>query len=139
MTDINKIHVNYIKRAWVSAELSKDPNTKVGAVIVTRDYSQESTGRNGFPRGIDESGDRWNRPNKYEYVIHAEENAILNAKFDVRGCILYVTHMPCHRCLARIIQSDIHDIYYNLEYSNLTNVDIHADLARYVNITRINI
>lgn len=90
------------------AEWSKDPSTKVGAVIVERDRFVIGMGYNGFPRGIDDAHDRYlNKDLKYKMVVHAEANAILNAVKSVRGCTLYATFFPCPGCAALIIQSGI--------------------------------
>ena len=70
---------HWMEVALVTSKLSKDPSTQVGAVVVTQDNRQCSIGYNGFARGIEETPDKWQRPTKYEYVIHAELNAILSA------------------------------------------------------------
>ena len=110
--------------AMVTSKLSKDPSTQVGAVIVTQDNRQCSIGYNGFAKGIEETPEKWQRPTKYEYVIHAELNAILNSPFDHKGCKLYLTLQPCHRCIEMIVNSGILDVYYLKEYPNLQYKDI---------------
>lgn len=95
------------------AQWSKDPSTKVGAVIVDRCRKVVSMGYNGFPQGVDDDIDRYvDRPLKYSLVVHAELNAILNAKRDVENCTLYVTLSPCRECAKAIIQSGIYDVVY---------------------------
>lgn len=91
------------------ASWSKDPSTKVGAVIVRPNRTIASVGYNGFPRGVDDTPDRLNdRPIKYAMTVHAEANAILSADSSVSGCTLYVTPLhPCSNCAALIIQSGI--------------------------------
>ncbi len=91
------------------SEWSKDPSTKVGAVIVDQNRRIISTGYNGFPVGIMDSFDRYsNRNIKYEMIIHAEANAILFAKQDLHGMAIYTTPLqPCSRCASLIIQSGI--------------------------------
>lgn len=75
---------------------SKDPNTKVGAVIVDREHKVVSIGYNGMPRGLDEEQLSWAKndglDNKYLYVCHAELNAILNTRNGsaLKDCTLYV-------------------------------------------------
>lgn len=91
---------------------SKDPSTKVGAVIVD-DYRRViSTGYNGFPQGVMDSFDRLsNRELKYEMIIHAEVNAILFAKQDLRDATLYTyPFQPCSRCASMVIQSGISSV-----------------------------
>lgn len=88
---------------------SKDPSTKVGAVVVDpKTRVVRGLGYNGFPRGVTDSEERLNdRPTKYSLVVHAELNAILNAK-DVEGCYLYVWPLfTCGECAKSIIQSGI--------------------------------
>lgn len=87
---------------------SKDPSTKVGAVI-TRGNRIVSLGFNGFASGVDDSKERYaDRDFKYPAVIHAEENAMLFSRQDLTGCTIYVWPMPpCARCAAKIIQAGI--------------------------------
>jgi dCMP deaminase len=123
---------HWLKIAHVTSQLSKDPSTKVGAVVVTPDNRQCSLGYNGFADGIEDLEERWHtRPVKYEYVIHAEENAILNSPFDTKGCTLFCTHRCCHKCMARIIRAGIKRVYYVYDYANINHIDIidnHAKL-----------
>lgn len=91
-------------RSW-----SKDPSTKVGAVIVRPDLTIASMGYNGFAKGVDDNEARYlDRDLKYKLVLHAEENAILHAREPLTDYSLYVLPLsPCSLCAARIIQSGI--------------------------------
>ena len=92
---------------------SKDPSTKVGAVIIRPDDTIASVGYNGFPRGIADGDDRLNdRETKYALTIHAEVNAILNAHERLDGCTMIVTHPPCVSCACVAIQAGIKTIKY---------------------------
>lgn len=115
---------HWLRIAQIVAHLSKDPSTKVGAAIVTPDNRQCSIGYNGFPKGVEEFETRWERPEKYDWVVHAELNAITNCPFDTKGCYMYVTHQPCHRCLASIVNAGITKVFYGEEYKNLPRVDV---------------
>lgn len=98
----------FLQLAGHVATASKDPSTKVGAIIVDEKRRIIGTGYNGFPRGIEDTVERYeNRAVKYEMVVHAEINAVLNAVKQVRGCTLYSTFFPCPRCAATIIQAGI--------------------------------
>lgn len=115
--------------ALLSAERSKDPNTQVGACIVSSDNKILSVGYNGAPRGFDDDVDmKWERVGdplhtKYLYVCHAELNAILNSNCDLRGSKLYVALFPCNECAKAIIQSGIKEIIYKEDkYSNTDGV-----------------
>ena len=88
---------------------SKDPSTKVGAVIIDADRRVVSVGYNGLPRGVEDSDERLNnRDIKYKIIIHAERNAILFAQKSLKDCTLYVfPMMPCASCASMVIQSGI--------------------------------
>ena len=107
-------HKRFIDLAYHIASWSKDPSSKIGAVIVDSNRRIVSTGYNGFARGVrDTDGRLWNRDVKYKIVLHAEENAIMFAKQNLDGCSLYVTNMPpCSHCASLIIQSGIKSVYY---------------------------
>lgn len=97
----------------VVASASKDPNTQVGAIIVAPDGSIKSTGYNGFPRKVTDSATRWERPTKYDWVCHAEVNAVYNAArhgIPLEGSKIYVSSIPCSGCAQAIIQSGIREV-----------------------------
>ena len=91
------------------ASWSRDPSTKVGAVIADSDNRIISTGYNGFAQGVEDSDVQWkDRETKYELVIHGEENALIFAQRSIRGCTLYtVPFPPCSRCASKFIQAGI--------------------------------
>lgn len=108
-----KWHKRFFDLAQLIASWSKDPSTKVGAVIVDELRRVVGHGYNGFPRGVDDGEEIYaNRALKLEMVVHAEVNAILNASKDVRGAYLYCTFFPCPQCAAKIIQAGIAKVYY---------------------------
>lgn len=115
---------HFLRLCVEHANMSKDPSTRVGAVIVGPDQEIRSTGFNGFPRRIADTEERLNdRDVKISLVVHAEMNAILNAArigVAVKGCTLYLAATdssgaiwggaPCTRCAVEIIQSGISEI-----------------------------
>ena len=108
----------FMGMAVLSALRSKDPSTKVGAVIVSPDNKVISIGYNGMPRQVDEEKLSWNKgeglDSKYLYVCHAEFNAILNTQMGgtLKGATLYVTLFPCNECAKAVIQTGIKEIVY---------------------------
>ena len=94
---------------------SKDPNTQVGACIVSEDNKILSMGYNGF------EDFPWERDGdvletKYAYVTHSELNAILNYRGGnggLAGAKLYVSLFPCNECAKAIIQSGIKTVIYD--------------------------
>lgn len=104
---MNKWDERFIEMANLVATWSKDPSTQVGSVIVDKNRVV-SHGFNGFPRGVDDSPELYaDRGRKYRRVLHAEQNAIAFANRSVENCTIYITHAPCSRCVAQIIQSGI--------------------------------
>ena len=95
--------------AHLSGMRSKDPNTQVGACIVSPDNKILSMGYNGFPKGCSDDEFPWERENdndrnltKYPFVTHSELNAILNYRGgSLEGTKLYVSLFPCSRCATR--------------------------------------
>lgn len=104
--------------ALLSCERSKDPNTRVGACIVSTDNKILSIGYNGAPIGFDDDKDMpWDREGKpldtkYLFVCHSELNAILNTRNDLRGSKMYVALFPCNECAKAIIQAGIKEVIY---------------------------
>ncbi len=103
-----KWDMQFLEIAQKVSTWSKDPSTKVGAVIYAADKSPVSQGYNGFPRGMDDDERLLNRELKYQKIIHAEENAILFAKRDLDGCSIYnYPFLPCCHCASLLVQSRI--------------------------------
>ena len=102
--------------AILAAKRSKDPNTQVGACIVSQDNIIISTGYNGMPKGCSDDEYPWERvgeETKYPYVVHAELNAVLNANGrDLQGSRIYVALFPCNECAKAIIQSGVKEVVY---------------------------
>ena len=109
--------------AMLSGMRSKDPNTQVGACIVSDKHKILSMGYNGFPTGCSDDAFPWVREgedNKYFYSTHSELNAILNYRGgSLEGSKLYVTLFPCNECAKAIIQAGIRTIVYESDkYAN---------------------
>lgn len=108
----------FMGMAVLSSLRSKDPSTKVGAVIVNDEKKVVSIGYNGMPRHIDDDDLTWNKgeglDSKYLYVCHAELNAILNARngSSLSNCTAYVTLFPCNECTKALIQVGIKEVVY---------------------------
>ena len=102
----------FLKLSKEISTWSKDPSTKVGALIISEDRNIISTGYNGFPRDIEDTEERLNnRELKYKFILHAEMNCIMNALYNgrsVKDCILFVHGLPpCSECTKSIIQAGI--------------------------------
>ena len=127
MKKINKQRKEYLSWeeyfmgiAKLSAMRSKDPNTQVGACIVSADNRILSIGYNGCPNGFSDDEFPWDREGepintKYMYVCHAEMNAILNyrgSRKENKKKKIYVDLFPCNECAKLIIQAGIKEVIY---------------------------
>lgn len=115
---------HFLQLALDNARMSKDPSTKVGAVIVGPDRETLTSGFNGLPRGILDTEERLgNRDLKLKIIVHAEMNAVLTAArigIPLKGCSLYLAASdgsgnvwggpPCTRCTVELIQSGIIEV-----------------------------
>lgn len=110
---MNKWTQRFLDLAHLVSTWSKDPSTKVGAVIVDPNNRVVSLGFNGFPKGVQDMDIP--RERKLMRTIHAEENALLFAQRDLSDCSIYVTHHPCSNCAAKIIQAGIRRVSISRE------------------------
>jgi len=105
----------FINMCVAFASKSKDPSTKVGAVIIDQDNIFRSGSWNGFPRGVNDYTHRYyDKEVKYSMVVHAEANSICNAArvgIPLDGCSMYVYPLlPCNECTKLIIQVGIKEV-----------------------------
>jgi dCMP deaminase len=112
----------YMDMAKLVATWSKDPSSKIGAVAVNEKGQILTTGYNGFPRGIADDDRLDDRPVKYKYIVHAEQNAIYNATYNgvsLHGSTMYVAGLPCcSDCAKGIIQVGVRRVVMNGDPSN---------------------
>lgn len=111
----------YMGLAWLHAGFSKDPSTQVGAQIVSSDNYPLGSGYNGPPRKMRDNEVIWDRPSKedpdalskYDLMVHAEINAIKHScGASLVDSTLYVTAMPCPKCMLRLVEEEIGRIVY---------------------------
>lgn len=127
MKTTNKWWERFIGLADHVASWSKDPSTRVGAVIADDNQRIVSLGFNGLPRGVKDDERLMDRETKYKMVLHAEANAILFAGRDLSGCTIFVTRPPCAQCAAMIIQKGIKRVVFKeppTEFSARWGADI---------------
>jgi len=112
---MDKWDTRFLNIAKEVATWSKDPSSKIGAIAV-KDRVILSTGYNGFPRGIDDSEDRYqDKEQKYKYVVHGEMNCIYNAAHigtNLNNSDMYVYGLPtCSECAKGIIQIGVKRVF----------------------------
>lgn len=102
----------FFKLAKEVSTWSKDPDCKVGVVIVSPDRRLFTVGYNGFASGIADRPERLvHKELKLKLTVHAEVNAILNARRDLTGWILFSTKPPCIDCANAIIQAGVATVW----------------------------
>ena len=90
------------------SQLSKDPDRKVGMVLVTPDHRQMSMGYNGFPADLpDDPRLLGDKTYKLQHVVHAEENCLKQAPFSPAGCTAVVTRFPCVDCARKLVEAGV--------------------------------
>lgn len=92
------------------AALKSKDSTQVGAVLVGPDREVRLTAYNGPPRGVADLPERRERPTKYLFASHAEQNLVAFAAregIQTKGCTVYVTHCPCSACSKSLIQAGV--------------------------------
>ncbi|MHC5115122.1 MAG: deoxycytidylate deaminase [Planctomycetota bacterium] len=102
----------FLRLAEDVSRRSPDPSTKHGCVIVDADRRVVSTGYNGPVAGLTNDIVPLTRPEKYDWLIHAEDNAVAFARCDLRGATAYVTGAPCAACFRRLVQVGIRRIVH---------------------------
>ena len=125
----------YMEIASVVAKRSKDPKTKVGAVLV-KDNRILGIGYNAEPKGFNYNFD-WNSKEKHKYVIHAELNAIANATYfgnSIEGSTMFLTLSPCAECVKLLIQYGIKKVIYKEKYEHS---ELAFEIAEYSNLKLI--
>lgn len=126
-------HQNYMSVADIVAERSHDSQTKVGAVLVNNESGAiMATGYNGFVRGALDTDLPSVRPDKYNYIIHAETNLICNAVrsgIKTDNAAVYCTLSPCVKCLRMLWQAGISDFYFRDKYKDFEDSINMMDLS----------
>lgn len=109
---MNKWDQRFCELAQFVSKWSKDPNAQVGAVVVSRRGGDVTIGYNGFPMGVEDSADRLgNKDVKLEFIVHAEQNALIAAGVRSDGSTLYVWGKPVRaRCAGPVIQAGVRRI-----------------------------
>lgn len=125
----------FMRAVYLHAASSKDPRTKIGAVLV-KENNIISTGFNNFPRKVKDYLERYqDRETKYQYIVHGEHNSILTAArlgINTFGSTLYTQGIPCCECMKSIIQAGCIKVVCHTQWPNL----IHSE--KWVEATKIS-
>lgn len=108
---VDKWDIRFIELAKHISTWSKDPSTRVAALIVDSNNNVRAIGYNGFARKVDDTDERLNnRELKYPMMVHAEANALTSCSrlgIATDGCYIISTLFPCSTCAGQIINAGI--------------------------------
>ncbi len=117
---------NFMEIAETTAKRSHDSETKVGAVLVNnKSQAIIATGFNGFVRGANDAILPNTRPEKYEYILHAEQNLLSNSVrhgISTDNCTVVCTMSPCKLCMRLLFNSGITKVVAKDLYSDFQDI-----------------
>lgn len=114
----------FMTMAYQQGKFSKAKKLKVGTLIVNEQLQIVGTGYNGTPKSVDNECENPTTGKTYDYVIHSEINAVLNATTnDLRDCIVFITDSPCLKCASVLVQKGVKNIFYLREYRSTDGLD----------------
>jgi len=117
---------NFMDIAKTVSERSHDEETKVGAILVNNDSNAiVATGFNGFVRGAPDDILPKTRPDKYEYILHAEQNLISNCArhgISMNNSTLICTLSPCKQCMRMLVNAGITKVITNNLYKDFDDI-----------------
>ncbi len=120
----------FMRHAYLIASKSKDPRTRIGAVLV-RNKHVISEGYNGLPMGVNDCcAERYQRPEKYLWVEHAERNSIfVCARFGIstNAAVMYTQGIPCENCTRATIQAGVSEVVVHKQWQEYQYADVNTD------------
>jgi dCMP deaminase len=130
----------FLGLAKVASKRSHDIHTQHGCVITDQNNRILGVGYNGFPKGIDDSVLPLTRPEKYDWMIHAERNALSNCVVRPDNGIAYVTGQCCNDCIMALWQEGIRHIIMSNSHGT-HKFDIHQQLIfdQFIQLTNLKI
>lgn len=136
---------NFMVRAFDNSKMSHDAQTKCGCVI-TRDNKILVDGYNGFPRKFPDhllpnlrALQETELPTKYDWMVHAETNAICNSAYEgtsIKNSVAYITTKPCKVCSLLLYQAGVVELVYPKNHNmpammQNKNYDVFFELFEY--------
>lgn len=101
----------FLGLAKAVAQRSHDVHTQHGCIITDKQHRILGVGYNGFPKGLDDQYLPTTRPEKYQWMIHSEKNALSNCVVRPDGGTAYVTGQCCNECIMALWQEGIDTVY----------------------------
>jgi dCMP deaminase len=111
---VNDFYRRGMNAALRASTNSDDSDTQTGcAIFEPGAFSPFTTDANRLPRGVEKTAERTTRPEKYNWIEHAERNAIYgHAISDLDGCIVFLNWFPCADCARALVAVGISELVY---------------------------
>ena len=130
----------FLGLSFLISQRSKDSQTQHGCVIVDNNKHIIGCGYNSFPKGMNDKTLPVERPDKYDWMIHSEVNAVSNCSIKPYRCTAYVTGEPCNNCLMHMHQNDIAKVVYADRHGSvLINEKTRAVRERFLQDSKIQL
>lgn len=97
----------FLGLAKVVSQRSHDIHTQHGCVITDTNNRILGVGYNGFPKGMNDKILPTSRPEKYNWMIHAERNALSNCIIRPDKGVAYITGQSCNDCIMALWQEGV--------------------------------
>jgi dCMP deaminase len=131
----------YMGLCYLIAARSKDPSTQQGAIIVDSKNIPIGWGYNGAAGDIRDNEINWNRPEKYPFIIHAEQNAFDHAYATekLENGTIYITGFPCIECAKRIVNKRLRKIIYGQQNSAMISQQDRTEVVELCKLARVSL
>jgi dCMP deaminase len=126
----------FLGLAKVVSQRSHDVHTQHGCVITDRNNRILGVGYNGFPKGLDDTKLPTSRPEKYDWMVHSERNALSNCVIRPDNGIAYVTGQCCNDCIIALWQEGVNEVYMiNDHGTKLFDVNAQKRFDTFINMS----
>jgi dCMP deaminase len=120
---MNDFYTRGMNAALEATKGSDDPDTQTGcAIFDVGAYNPITWDSNRLPRGIEKTVARTTRPEKYNWIEHAERNAIYGrSSHELVDSILFLNWFPCADCARAIVSVGIQELVYVIKEDRLAD------------------
>lgn len=126
--------VDILRQTYILAQTeSEDPLTKNAAILINTQQEIIGQGANRLPQRVYAEPSRLERPAKYDYIIHAEQNAIAQAArlgFATNNATLFSPWAACSACARLIIQAGISKVVAHKPLMDQTHMHWPDQIAK---------
>lgn len=121
---MNDFYHRGMAAAVEASKYSDDPDTQTGCAIFesATDWNYLTSGSNRLPRGIEKTQERITRPEKYNWIEHAERTAIYGQRaHDLSDGIMFLNWYPCADCARAIVAVGLSELVYIIKPERMSD------------------